>query len=78
MKTTKRKLSYWIKERHNPQFDKPYYVGLGQRAKSYIKALIKSSTYGCNCYHRYTTEEEYRNRINELISNGYSVQERNY
>jgi hypothetical protein len=78
MKNSMKKLSYWIKERNNPQFDKPYYVGLGQRTKASINESKKSVGYGSNHYCEYKNEVDYRNRINELKNSGYSVSEQNF
>lgn len=60
------KPKYWyIKERHNPQFDKPYYVALGNITKDEaIKAGM--SLYGYNNILRIDTEQEYRKKIKEL------------
>lgn len=55
MKTQK---SYWIKERHNPQFDTPYYVACGQLSKSEAKRK-GSPLYGSINMLEYKTRAEY-------------------
>lgn len=66
------KKSYWIKERHNPQFDKPYYSACGQLSKR--EALRKeNSLYGTNVMLEYKTREEYDKAIAKLFLEGYAV-----
>ena len=68
----KRQYSYWIKERHNPQMDKPYYVKYGQLSKT--KALKKeNSLYGYNRMLEFKTLEEYEAKIKELEAEGFKV-----
>lgn len=70
----KTKKSYWIKERHNPQFDKPYYQTYGQLTKK--EALQKEKTlYGINFMLEFKTEQEYLAKIAELKSKGYRIHE---
>ncbi len=69
MKTGKK---FYIKERHNPQFDKPYYVACGQLTKKDAKAM-ESPLYGDNHMIEYQTEQEYNGAIEKLKSDGYSV-----
>ncbi|RPJ29425.1 MAG: hypothetical protein EHM33_00840 [Chloroflexi bacterium] len=66
--------SYWIKERHNPQFDKPYYTACGQLSK---RAADKKSDslYGNNVMLEYPSLEEYNKALAELKANGYTVYE---
>lgn len=64
--------SYWIKERDNPQFDKPYYVAEGQLSKR--AALRKENTlYGNNFMLEYATENEYNVAIAKLKKDGFTV-----
>lgn len=53
-----KKLKYYIKERHNPQFSRPYYTGMGQLDKSQVKRA-ENPAYGFNVLHAYDTAEEY-------------------
>jgi hypothetical protein len=69
MKTTK---SYWIKERHNPQFDKPYYSACGQLSKREA-AKKEGSLYGFNVMLEYATEAEYDKALAQLQADGYTV-----
>jgi len=60
------KPKYWyIKERHNPQFKKPYYIALGN-----IRAIDakkhEDTLYGFNIIHRYNSENEYRNALKDF------------
>ena len=49
---------FYIKERHNPQFKKPYYIPCGQLTKAESKKAEKSS-YGHNIMFSFQTKEEY-------------------
>jgi L,D-peptidoglycan transpeptidase YkuD (ErfK/YbiS/YcfS/YnhG family) len=69
---TKTKKSWWIKERHNPNFDKPYYSACGQLSKREAKRK-ENSLYGFNIMLEYPTEEEYNKAIEQFKSDGYSV-----
>jgi hypothetical protein len=60
-----RKMSYWIKERFNPQFDKPYYVLCGTLSKRAAK-LKENTKYGVNVMYEYLTPEEYKAAIIKL------------
>ena len=64
-------LSYWIKERDNPQLG-TYYVPCGQmtvkEAKKYERPL-----YGENTMHRFETVEAYIDEIHKLKSDGCKV-----
>lgn len=64
---------FYLKERHNPQFGKPYYVAEGQLTKSDAKKKEKPS-YGDNYMLSYDTKEEYTAAINKLESAGFIVQ----
>ena len=67
-----RKLSYWIKERHNPQFDKPYYSACGQLTKKAARDKEKPG-YGFNIMHEYKTEAEYLAALEQIKAEGYNV-----
>lgn len=66
------RLSWWIKERDNPQFDKPYYIMCGQITKAEAKRK-ENTMYGSVIMLEYKTEEEYNNAIIKLKVEGYSV-----
>lgn len=68
-----RQLKYWIKERHNPQLSKPYFVPCGQLLKAEAERA-KNSLYGYNIMHDYETEAEYIAAIEKLKAEGKSVQ----
>jgi hypothetical protein len=68
----KRQFSYWIKERHNPQFDKPYYSACGQLSKTAVKKK-EGSLYGFNAMLEYKTEAEYNAALEKLKASGYTV-----
>jgi hypothetical protein len=68
----KTKKSWWIKERHNPQFDGPYYVPCGQLGKREAKKK-EDSLHGFNVMLEFLTEEEYNKAIEQFKSDGYSV-----
>jgi hypothetical protein len=67
------KLKFYLKERHNPQFNNPYYVKLGQLTKKEAKKK-EESIYGLNYILAYDTEEDYNIAIAELKSEGFNVQ----
>jgi hypothetical protein len=56
---------FCIKKRINPQFDKPYYVALGQITKKEIKAIEKP-LYATVSVIQLDTREEYLGKIDEL------------
>lgn len=64
---------FWLKERFNPQFDKPYYIRCGQLTKVEAKKK-ENSLYGYNNMISFNNQEEYENRIKTLIEQGFSVQ----
>jgi hypothetical protein len=64
---------FYIKERNNPQFKKPYYVAEGQLTKKDAKKK-ENSLYGDNYMTGYATEQEYKDAIEKLKADGYSVQ----
>ena len=71
VKVTKK---YWIKERHNPQLDKAYYMTYGQLSKR--EAMEKEKTlYGMNIMKSYATEQEYNEAIEKLKTDGFRVTE---
>jgi len=49
---------WWIKERDNPQFKKPYFVACGKITVAEAKKM-EEPLYGRNYMHRFETEEEY-------------------
>ena len=57
---------YWIKERHNPQFDKPYYVACGRITTRQAKKMENGTLYGANYMHRFNTWKEYKAKLREL------------
>lgn len=63
---------YYIKERHNPQMKKPYYVPCGQLTKKDAK-LKEGALYGDNYMLSYDTEQEYNEAITKFKTEGYSV-----
>ena len=63
---------YYIKERHNPQLSKPYYSAQGKLTKKEAKEIEKS-LYGFNTMKSYNTEIEYKEEINKLKSEGFTV-----
>lgn len=64
---------FYIKERENPQFKKPYYVACGKLTKKEAKKK-ENSLYGYNIMLSYKTEEEYINALNTFKKEGYNVQ----
>lgn len=66
--------SYYIKKRNNPQHRKPYYVACGQLSKTAAKRKEKS-LYGFNTMLEYKTEQEYKDAIELLKSQGFLVHE---
>ena len=56
---------YWLKERHNPQFKKPYWKACGQITAKAAKAK-EASIYGDTYMHEFVTKEEYEKKISEL------------
>ena len=68
-----RKLSYYIKERNNPQFKKPYYVAKGQMTKAEAMKVEDGTGYGTNFMLPYKTEAEYNQAIADLRAQGFNV-----
>lgn len=58
---------YWIKERYNPQFKEPYYVGMGQLSVREARKHEKT-IYGENTMLSFDTEAEYKEKINQLLN----------
>ena len=65
---------YYLKERFNPQFEKPYYVKFGQLLKKDAKRH-ENTSYGDNYMLPYDTEKEYNEAIAKLEHDGFTVQE---
>jgi len=65
-------MKFYIKERYNPQFDKPYYVALGKLTKKEAKKK-ESSIYGNNYILSYDTEENYNKALNDFKEKGFNV-----
>jgi hypothetical protein len=65
-------MKYWIKERHNPQFPRPYYVPCG-RITNKEASRKGAAVYGYNRMLEFATEEEYKAKLNELIDAGEEV-----
>jgi hypothetical protein len=63
---------FYLKERHNPQFKKPYYVPEGQLSKAEARRR-ENSVYGYNVMLEYETEKEYNEAIAKLKADGYNV-----
>lgn len=64
--------SYWIKERHNPQFEKPYYTACGQLSKTAARKS-EDALYGHNIMLEYTSLEEYNKALEKLEAKGFTV-----
>ena len=65
---------YWLKERHNPQFNQPYYVPLGQMTAREAKKY-ENTLYGTNYLHKFKTKDEYEKRITKLRAMGCDVRD---
>jgi len=65
-------MKYYIKERHNPQFGKPYYVPLGKISKAAALRHEKAA-YGSNNVIEYDTLEDYNTAIETLTKLGFKV-----
>jgi hypothetical protein len=63
---------YWIKERYNPQFDRPYYVALGSISAHSANERIKP-LYGSNYLLKFSTKQEYEAKLAELKDQGFNV-----
>lgn len=63
---------FYLKERHNPQLGKPYYVPLGQISKK--EALKnKNCIYGYNNILEFDNIDEYQAAIAEKKENGFTI-----
>ncbi len=65
-------MRYYIVERCNPQFKKPYYILLG-KVKAEVARKRENTLYGTNCIMSYPNEAEYNAKIAELIRGGFSI-----
>ena len=66
------KCKYWyIKERHNPQIG-VYYIALGNISQQEAKKQ-EGSIYGDNYIHRFNSEKEYNDRLDELNKEGHKI-----
>ncbi len=63
---------YYIKERHNPQFKKPYYVPKGQLTKKEAEQA-ENSSYGSNVMLEYKTLDEYNEAILNFRQQGFNI-----
>ena len=69
MKTSKK---FYLTERHNPQFSKPYYIKCGQLSKK--EADLKSNPlYGHNVMLSFDNELKYNNAIENYKSQGFNI-----
>jgi len=68
-------MKYWIKERHNPQLPKPYFVACGQLNAGAVKRS-ENPICGTNIMHGFVKKEDYEARLKELRSAGASVHPR--
>lgn len=66
--------SYWIKERHNPQFARPYYQTYGQ-LPTRTALRLENTKYGTNIMLEFETLEAYNQKIAELKNAGFTVHE---
>ena len=64
---------FYLGERHNPQFKKPYYVKYGQLSKTEAKRKEKC-VYGSMYITSYNTQQEYEDKIQELKKDGFNIQ----
>lgn len=63
---------YWIKERENPQFKKPYFVACGNITVSRAMKMERAS-YGSNYMHKFETKLEYDSMLAKLKREGFTV-----
>jgi hypothetical protein len=67
---------FYLKERFNPQFEKPYYIKYGQLTKKEANNKImkkEDSVYIRAIMYECKTESKYLESIAFLIKNGYTV-----
>lgn len=65
-------MAYYLKERHNPQFDKPFYVKYGPISAAHAKRL-EQSIYGTNHMLHFKDKIAYETKIEELKAAGFHV-----
>ena len=63
---------YYIGERNNPQFKKPYYIAYGQLTKKDVKRKEKCM-YGDLCITGFVNKEDYDNTLLSLKQKGFSI-----
>lgn len=63
---------FYIKERCNSQFVKPYYVALGEISKKESKKSI-STVYGNNYLLTFDNFKDYNDKIKDLENQGFIV-----
>lgn len=63
---------FYIKERTNPQLKKPYYTACGQQTKRQAR-VMEDCLYGSNLMLSYPTEKQYKDAIESIKSDGYTV-----
>lgn len=63
---------FYLKERHNPQLQNPYYVPQGQLTKIQVNIIENGSNYGHNILLSFDTEAEYLAEIERLKLAGFS------
>lgn len=63
---------FYIRERFNPQFQKPYYSPMGQLTKKDAKKWEKP-IYGFNNMLSYENEADYKKAIEKYKKGGFSV-----
>lgn len=63
---------FYIKERHNPQIKKPYYIAYGQLTKKEAR-LAGNTIYGSNTMLSFSSKEEYEKKIEDLKNKGFNV-----
>jgi hypothetical protein len=62
---------YWIKERINPQFKKPYYVGMGAMTMKEAKKIEDDCLYGYNNMIKFPSECKYLEALERFgLKNG--------
>jgi hypothetical protein len=64
--------NFYIGERGNPQFKKPYYVAYGELTKKEAKSK-QNCVYGSMFLTSYKTKESYEKTISNLKEKGFNV-----
>lgn len=72
-KTKSKGMKYYILERHNPQFDKPYYAMCGRLPLQMAKERERGVLYGYIVMLPYDTESEYLAASEDLKAKGFNV-----